>query len=69
MALRVVCLLVLAEATALVVLAGALVVALVRGAELPGAVAFLLVFALGVAARWSWPPARCGPGVAGHARR
>ncbi|WP_448061663.1 hypothetical protein [Cellulomonas hominis] len=47
--LRLVCLLVLLEAVALVVLAGALVVDLVRGAELPGAVAFLLAFALGVA--------------------
>ncbi len=49
-ALRLVCVLVLLEAVALVVLAGALVVDLVRGAELPGAVVFLLVFALGVAA-------------------
>lgn len=44
------CLLVLLEAAALVGLAAAFVVDLVRGAELPGPTAFLAVFLLGVAA-------------------
>lgn len=49
-ALLVVCLLVLLEAAALGGLAGAFVVDLVRGAELPGPTAFLAVFLLAVAA-------------------
>ena len=48
--MRVLCALVLAQGLALVTIAVGLVVALVRGSDLPGPVVFLIVLAVGLAA-------------------